>query len=374
MQVVKVGRMQTQLLPTTDKGSIFLEYLDQTTGHSMKSMIDEFPFIIGRNATCNLPVDSGRVSREHAEIVRHGTGYLIRDLHSTNGTSVNGEEIGEHVLVDGDTVSIADFEFDFHCPSAETARQTVTLAMEDRQRGDSAIAEDPQQLIQALRTFNQWVGFNRIDPMLSQIRSCGGHELVGHWCPLFHKAYQKQVPTQLLHDAPRLKTSLRMLQHVSALYALVEQEMSEGVLLLEVDQADLVCPDLLETVGWMRARLGRDVRVVLGGTVNLWEANLHDNLLLEDLRGMGVQLAALGIEQFKPPIVSEIFQHTTIVGVSASALAASLRSPAVANNIQEFIKEVSGSGCSLLAQVGPTGPEEEVLRQMGFHVHVRMLA
>ncbi|QDU75092.1 Transcriptional regulatory protein EmbR [Bremerella volcania] len=362
--------MQTQLLPQIGNDSIYLEYLDQANGRSTKTVIDEFPFIIGRNATCNLTVESGRVSREHAEVIRHGSGYLIRDLRSTNGVYINGEQIDEHLLVDGDTVSIADFEFDFHCPSAATTRQTVTLAMEDRAQAAQP-AEDPHLLIQALRTVNQWSGLNRIDPGLTSVQSISDQKTVGHWCPLFRKAYQNHEETRLLKESLVLENPLRLLQHVSAMFALQERQEMGGFLLLELDQADFQRQDLLETVGWMRTTFGSSLKVVLGAKVELWEANLMDNPLVEDLRGMGAQLAVVGIDQFKPPIISEVLEHCSMIGVAASALSATSRSPAVANNIHEFIQEVSSTGCRALAQAGSSGPDNQALEQMGFHAIVR---
>lgn len=364
--------MQTQLLPQIGNDSIYLEYLDQATGRSTKSVIDEFPFIIGRNDTCHLTVESGRVSREHAEVVRHGSGYLIRDLRSTNGVYINGEKIEEHVLVDGDTVSIADFEFDFHCPSAANTRQTVTLAMEDRNRAAQP-AQDPQLLIQALRTVNQWSGLKRIDPGLTPVHAVHGQRTVGHWCPLFRKAYKSYEETRLLKESLVLGYPLRLLQHVSAMIALQERQDKGGFLILELDHADLQRQDLLESVGWMRTTFGASLKVALGAKIDVWEANYFDNQLVDDLRSMGVQLAIVGIDQFKPPIVSDVLKDCSMIGVATSALSAASRSPAVANNIYKFIQDVSSTGCQALAQAGPGGPDDQALEQMGFQNVVRFL-
>ena len=165
-----------------------------------------------------------------------------------------------------------------------------------------------------------------------------------------------------------------MLQHVSAMFCLLERQSGNGFLLLEVDQNDLQRADLVETVGWMRTKFGAGVQVMLGGSVELWEANLFDNALLDDVRAMGVQLAAVGIDQFRPPIVSDVFEHASYIGVSSSALSGTSRSPAVANNIQEFISEVTAAGCKALAQTGPSSPDSQALMQMGFCAAVRFPA
>jgi len=48
------------------------------------------------------------LSRSHAEIERRGQRVLIRDLDSRNGTLVNGEQIDETLLQDGDLIRLSD--------------------------------------------------------------------------------------------------------------------------------------------------------------------------------------------------------------------------------------------------------------------------
>jgi hypothetical protein len=69
--------------------------------------------VIGRSRSCDLRVPSGDASRRHAEITATLEGYLLRDLGSTNGTFVNGEQVREHVLQPGDRIQIADSTITF---------------------------------------------------------------------------------------------------------------------------------------------------------------------------------------------------------------------------------------------------------------------
>jgi pSer/pThr/pTyr-binding forkhead associated (FHA) protein len=46
------------------------------------------------------------VSRRHAEVRPFGTGFLVVDLGSTNGTKVNGTTVSEHQLKDGDAITV----------------------------------------------------------------------------------------------------------------------------------------------------------------------------------------------------------------------------------------------------------------------------
>ena len=59
-------------------------------------------FTIGRGPESSLCLPHGVVSRTHAEIVRLGDDYLLRDLGSTNGSFINSVRVSEQMLNDGD--------------------------------------------------------------------------------------------------------------------------------------------------------------------------------------------------------------------------------------------------------------------------------
>ena len=74
------------------------------------------PFRIGSGADNDLVLDSDVVSEHHAEIRIAANGESwIKDLHSSNGTFVNGERLGrqERMLMDSDEVSVAHFDYRF---------------------------------------------------------------------------------------------------------------------------------------------------------------------------------------------------------------------------------------------------------------------
>ena len=61
---------------------------------------------IGRRKGCDLRVREVTVSGYHCQLISDGNRILLRDNRSTNGTSVNGMQISEAVLIDGDTFTI----------------------------------------------------------------------------------------------------------------------------------------------------------------------------------------------------------------------------------------------------------------------------
>jgi hypothetical protein len=59
-------------------------------------------FLIGRGKHCDLVINSGKVSREHAAIVRENGAYFIEDLGSSNGTWFEKRRIGRRQIYEGD--------------------------------------------------------------------------------------------------------------------------------------------------------------------------------------------------------------------------------------------------------------------------------
>ena len=73
----------------------------------------------GRHPDSEIFLDDITVSRRHAEFVRQGGGYVLRDTGSLNGTYVNRERIEEAVLANGDEVQIGKFKLVFVTAAGE---------------------------------------------------------------------------------------------------------------------------------------------------------------------------------------------------------------------------------------------------------------
>lgn len=68
--------------------------------------LDDATVTIGRGTTNLVQLHDTEVSREHAELTRHGEQYLLRDMGSSNGTFVNGRQIREQQLASGDQLQL----------------------------------------------------------------------------------------------------------------------------------------------------------------------------------------------------------------------------------------------------------------------------
>ena len=67
----------------------------------------------GRHPESEIFLDDITVSRRHAEFVRQGPGFIVRDVGSLNGTYLNRERLEEAPLAHGDEVQIGKFKLVF---------------------------------------------------------------------------------------------------------------------------------------------------------------------------------------------------------------------------------------------------------------------
>jgi hypothetical protein len=69
---------------------------------------------IGRSRQCDVVLDDPNVSRQHAEIRPRGGSWVLSDLGSTNGSSLNGRRIdGPEVVKAGDEVEVGTSKIRF---------------------------------------------------------------------------------------------------------------------------------------------------------------------------------------------------------------------------------------------------------------------
>ena len=101
------GEEELRPQPAGSRGS--LVSLADGTNH----VLDRATTTIGRLSECDIVVDDAGASRQHAEVRRTDAGFALTDLGSTNGTLVNGTPIREHLLDDGDRITIGETDLEF---------------------------------------------------------------------------------------------------------------------------------------------------------------------------------------------------------------------------------------------------------------------
>ena len=55
--------------------------------------IGEQPLAIGRDESADIQIHDESLSRRHFSVARNGNGYVLNDLKSQNGTSVDGKRV-----------------------------------------------------------------------------------------------------------------------------------------------------------------------------------------------------------------------------------------------------------------------------------------
>ncbi|MDP9497659.1 MAG: zinc-ribbon and FHA domain-containing protein [Actinomycetota bacterium] len=76
----------------------------------------------GRHPESDIFLDDVTVSRRHAEFVRQGGQFLVRDVGSLNGTYLDRERIDSAVLAGGDEVQIGKYRLVFLAGSRSSER------------------------------------------------------------------------------------------------------------------------------------------------------------------------------------------------------------------------------------------------------------
>ena len=67
-------------------------------------------FIMGRGSTCDIVINSKKISREHAVILKKDDGYYIEDYGSSNGTWFEKERVSSKKINHGDEYNIFNFK------------------------------------------------------------------------------------------------------------------------------------------------------------------------------------------------------------------------------------------------------------------------
>jgi hypothetical protein len=84
-------------------------------------LLDDDRTVAGRSPQADIFLDDVTVSRKHVEFVREGSGFVVRDVGSLNGTYVNRSRIEQALLRAGDEVQIGKFRMTFHPSPARPA-------------------------------------------------------------------------------------------------------------------------------------------------------------------------------------------------------------------------------------------------------------
>jgi pSer/pThr/pTyr-binding forkhead associated (FHA) protein len=118
---------------------------------------------IGRDENCAVLIDADNVSRRHAQVQHRGEIFLLKDLGSTNGTWVHGQQIDQHILQDGDTFRIGSAQIAF-----KRGFQEKDLTIVEEQIAESA-DRGTVILVPGLMGSELWLGNDRVWPSVKTL-------------------------------------------------------------------------------------------------------------------------------------------------------------------------------------------------------------
>ncbi|MCC6873043.1 MAG: FHA domain-containing protein [Sandaracinaceae bacterium] len=84
-------------------------------------LLDADVTTVGRHPEADIFLDDVTVSRRHAEFLRHGTAFQVKDLGSLNGTYYDGVRIDTALLSDGAEVQVGKYRLTFYASRLDLA-------------------------------------------------------------------------------------------------------------------------------------------------------------------------------------------------------------------------------------------------------------
>lgn len=99
---------------------LWLKYTDEN-GEARKILVEEEKFAVGRHSGNDLNIANSVVSRQHLKIERFADVFVVSDIGSSYGTTLNGAELSEPLgLKNGDVLSLGgEFEIEVEIISDE---------------------------------------------------------------------------------------------------------------------------------------------------------------------------------------------------------------------------------------------------------------
>ena len=84
------------------------------------SILRDLTLVGRKRGLCDLVIDRGSISKLHCLLVKTDGLLFVRDLGSTNGTTVNGQRVTRGALLPGDELAFASIRFRVHLGPAES--------------------------------------------------------------------------------------------------------------------------------------------------------------------------------------------------------------------------------------------------------------
>lgn len=99
------------MLALVARGQLRASASEDESDDQQTIVLDRPILTIGRGSECDVTIQSSKISRQHCCVAQVTTGYVIRDLGSTNGVRINRKRVEESLLTAGDELIIGNVRF-----------------------------------------------------------------------------------------------------------------------------------------------------------------------------------------------------------------------------------------------------------------------
>ncbi|MBN1909297.1 MAG: EAL domain-containing protein [Pirellulales bacterium] len=357
--------MQTQVISQPLVGTPWLERFPEDGGAGEKIRLDGFPFTIGRNESCSLPIDSAKVSREHAAIQSEGGRYWVEDLGSTNGTLLNGQRIDRAVLGDGDVLMIANVQFSFFLPGSGVSRTMATQVLDLGQPGTDTV-RSATEIIAGVRRLGEVLNHRAVNTTFQPIVDLARGRVLGYAARGSWNTGSRLASSgdPLMAIECRLTGQIRRLERIMAVEAALEWP-GEQSLFVRVHASEFGDPTLLDWLVRLRQILP---------TTHALVAELPDSAagetpfareLCDGLRrsgvGMAIDASATGATRWSKDSAS----RPDYLLLDRTSLSEAQRNAQRRRQLESIIQAGREAGCDTVASDVQTEDEAALCRILG---------
>ena len=145
------------------------KYKDEEMG---RWEIGDQPVIFGRAVDATVFIEDPAVSRQHAQVERSGDSYTITDLDSHNGTFVNGKQIVQARLKNGDEIVIGKYHILFMDDSPAVKEASDMMLLKEESKHAAKLDEKSWFLSVTAKNFEQTTFLQKSDYLVGKSNDC----------------------------------------------------------------------------------------------------------------------------------------------------------------------------------------------------------
>ncbi|PHS12474.1 MAG: hypothetical protein COA78_08355 [Blastopirellula sp.] len=361
--------MQTQVLFEPVVGTPYLISFSAQGAKSTKIPLDKFPFSIGRNESCDYMIDSGRVSREHVLISKQGNQFKLLDLNSTNGTMVNGEPVHEQLLCDGDCISVADFEVDFHSGAPASNQATMTLQMDSPAASQTSMESQFEDSIRAIRRFEEMCTTNSIPVQFDSILDNQTGNTFGYaLCSLLEPSVYgfSALEDRVLNTECRLSERVQMAQRISAL----DQTKRFGEnkrIFIQPNASEIGTGPLIDLVDYLHAHLEEMQTLVVSIPAKSVSEIPAFREFMAQLNSFGCEIAISNFSLSSPVLTEQSEIVPNYIEFSSTEIEGLITNARTQEYLAELTQACAAAGISTIASEVDSSVESALQRELGIN-------